>query len=679
MHDLVLMHKPVDDKRRMARIKRHEAKHLPIPMNRDSGRKKALCTIIATLVLAGVPFGLGKYIEFNSPDPFDSGAYTYSAKQVLDGARIGFQTMPSAQVGTLLVNMAGVRLFGYSQTGPKVMQMLLQMAALTLMFYAIGKLFGKLAAAVSVIVASIYLSAPLISKFGNVKEQHMIAFMVMAVSCFVLRQAGGKWWWAVAAGAALVWAPLFKQTGLSAMAAVGLFVLIQPVLKHRSLKQTAADIVLLLAGAIIGLGPIFLWLTRARAGLGFWPYYFLWNPLISSLTNPDKSVPPAEHKAAVLMADKSAPPKADSSQPPHAKQRQSILGKFLPGYITQSWSMLKSQQKKEVVLRILRYYRLLILPIALAGGAIIIRLVRLIMRIIGRLPDEAVKSYERFVPLFAVWWLLDMGFVAVSPRSYEQYYLPLNASAAMLGGYLVALYADAFTQSRHKTAWLTTGVVAVFSMILMCWHIFFGISTSPHSGLKYPAIQRGYAQRLQEAVQHHQGYVACWEIAGEYIRRHSSAADTIYVWGWYPGIYVRAQRFSTVPRAFESEMHTRTPQDLAEQGRMILRAFEKTPPKFIVDSRQRHYPYDGRPQLELWPVCPKGFLGNAQAGFLSGDDKRISQFDAAWQQKLAREVDADEARRYEVMKPLRAYVMNNYEIVQPVEQFWPHIVFQLKK
>jgi hypothetical protein len=136
---------------------------------------------------------MGKYFEFNSPDPYDSGCYVYSARHILDGAKIGVDEKPSAQMGTLLINMLGVRLFGFNETGPKLIQTILQAAALLLMFLAMVKLFGVLPAAVGVIIASTYLSAPLIAKFGNVKEQHMIAFMVLGISCLVLYQLGGAW------------------------------------------------------------------------------------------------------------------------------------------------------------------------------------------------------------------------------------------------------------------------------------------------------------------------------------------------------------------------------------------------------------------------------------------------------------------------------------------------------
>ncbi len=75
----------------------------------------------------------------------------------------------------------------------------------------------------------------------------------------------------------------------------------------------------------------------------------------------------------------------------------------------------------------------------------------------------------------------------------------------------------------------------------------------------------------------------------------------MYVWGWVPGIYVQAQRMSPTPKAFEGTMHTLPPQQLADRVQEILKAFEKNPPKFIVDTRKIHFPWT-RPPLELWPL-----------------------------------------------------------------------------
>ena len=48
--------------------------------------KKPLLVLGLVLVLAGIPFSLGKYFEFGTPGAFDSGSYVYSAARILSGA-----------------------------------------------------------------------------------------------------------------------------------------------------------------------------------------------------------------------------------------------------------------------------------------------------------------------------------------------------------------------------------------------------------------------------------------------------------------------------------------------------------------------------------------------------------------------------------------------------------------
>jgi len=621
-------------KRSRKHIKPHTHKAAP-PV--EQKEKKHFVAFIIVAILAAIPFSMGKYFEFSTPDPFDSGAYIYSAKHILDGAKIGVEEKPSAQLGTLLVNILGVRLFGFNETGPTIIQAVLQAAALLLMFIAMRKLFGTLPAAIGVIVASAYLSAPLIAKYGNVKEQYMIACMVIGISCFVFYQLGGKWWHAMLAGGFLIWAPLFKQTGVSATAAIGLFVIAQPLLKHRTWKQTGRDILLLLVGAVVAMAPLYIWILAWNVQLPL-PYLFVWQTLAKFI-----------------------PAGADAEQ-----------AKVASDYIGQSRKLIPFSQQWPIVLR---YYGLLILPIALAAGAIVARIARKIWDIAAQGKTTA-KTYDRFVLLFGVWWALDMAFVWISPRSYDQYYLPLNGSAAMLGGYLIAIYCDKANSTPYKTKWRVIGLAGLVLMMVMSWHIFFGIKKSPYSGTVYHSSttgnlekRRGYAQKLNE-VSGHQKYP--WQIAGEYIRTQSEPTDKIYVWGWVPGIYVKAQRFSSASKAFS--MPRPAPPVLGELVATLTREFEKQMPKFIVDTRKRHVPMD-RPPYELWPIIPKNFMGAEKARFLSLDENEIAAYDKVWSKMLCDRFDEDEALRYEAMKPFRQFVMKNYRIVQ---LFGPHVLFELK-
>ena len=88
----------------------------------------------------------------------------------------------------------------------------------------------------------------------------------------------------------------------------------------------------------------------------------------------------------------------------------------------------------------------------------------------------------------------------------------------------------------------------------------------------------------------------------------------------------------------------------------MVGVFEKEPPMFIVDTHKTHFPW-GRPPLELWPQTQKGFLPL--------DKQTIDKYDAEYSQRLREKINADEALRYEAMKPLRDFVMNNYRLVEP--------------
>jgi hypothetical protein len=340
------------------------------------------------------------------------------------------------------------------------------------------------------------------------------------------------------------------------------------------------------------------------------------------------------------------------------KRDDSFILRLLPGYVSDSWRMLGAAERKEARRRVLRYYRVLVLPIALAFAAVLARAVVLWR---GRRPGSAAPAAEdpgRFALLFGLWWFFDMAFVWISPHSYEQYYLPLNASSVMLGSYFVGLYAHRLQTDRDKTRWVVLGLVGFLAMTVMVWNIFFGLSSYPHSGTPSVNLQTGQPIRIKGYLQKWQEIAARdryeWEQVGDYIRQNSQSTDPIYVWGWIPGIYVRAQRMTTAPKAFEGMMHTLPPAQLTERVQELVSAFTKKPPKFIVDTRKVHFPWTRRP-LELWPQLEQGFL--------PAEEDMMRQYDEAYAKALKERVDPLEGQRYEAMQPLRWYVMKNYQVV----------------
>ncbi|HSV27086.1 MAG TPA: glycosyltransferase family 39 protein [Sedimentisphaerales bacterium] len=594
--------------------------------------------VILSLLLAAIPFAMGKYFEFNTLGAFDSGAYMYSARRVLDGAVPGVDEMVTAKAGTLLANMLGISLFGYYDHSAKMIQMLLQAAALVTMFFVVRRVFGGLAGGLAVFVASFYLSAPVIAKFGNVKEQYLIAFAILGVSMLLMRQMGGRWWWGLLAGAFLSWSPLFKATGVAAVFATMFFLLLQPLLRNQSWKSAAKDLVLIIVGGVLAIAPVHIWIMAMGSPITFNPYVvvarYVWGQAA-------EHVRPAPRPAAAPVSEE-----AGGEPEVQAERRRSS------DYLEGARELFGLYRQAPVVLR---YYLVMILPVSLGLGACIVRLVRWLMRALGKLPPESVRPYEKFVSLLGMWWILDMAFVWISPRSWEEYYLPLCASGAMAGGYLAGLYRDKLRLTLNKPLWLTMGAAAFICMVVMGWQIFFGLRTSPFSGVRYRSPSRGYIQRFKDIAS---AVPAPWEMVAHYIRDNSQPTDTIYVWGWYPGIYVESQRMSASAKLpFTSESHVILPYALKAQVLRLLEEFRQNRPKFLVDTRKNDFPWN-RPPLEFWPWHP-------EAGFLPNDPRIVQTFEAQWYELLKETFGPDDAERFVAMKPLRDYVMANYHVVSP--------------
>jgi len=664
-----------------------------------------LIAITITMILGGIPFGLGKYIELNSPGPYDSGSYVYSAKHLLTGARLGIEEQPSAGAGTLIANIIGVKLFGFNDRGPKIVQMILQLAAGIFMFYTLRRVFGSVAAVVGTALAGFCLSAPLIAKFGNVKEQFMIAFMVYAACCFILFEFTQKRYWVVLTGFFAVMPYYFKATGVSIVIAIVLYLLLKNLFSKKW-NALCFEMLLFLCGYAAGLilpGGLFLWqkktellaktfpVTALQLGVVFVVFllivFYGWNYLgkvvrFSDFKKVSKSIWAAGLVSIFLAFALSIfivrhtrgfiPGDVDSyvhsiplvSVPEglinHATIRISHAVGLDSGYLSGAWAAIGFA---DVTKKIGRYYMALKLPISLALTSMIIAVIVWSKTLFKKTIPQDIQS--KIIWLLALWWLLDTALVWVSPRSYEQYYLPLCASAAMLSGYGVWLWQQKFLTAQNKWPLLAIAAVASIVMLSFSWNLCAGRPKSPDTGAQYtntsgqPDRARGFAQALERVKE---GRQQPWQTIGDYIRSHSRDTDEIYVWGWVPGIYVEAQRMAPVPKAFESDMHVTPPARLQAEIASLVENMRQHPPKFIVDTRKRHVPWNRLP-LELWPTAPAKAFGNKFARPLKNDEREIIAYDTGYMDFLEKSVNKDEALRYQAMKPFRDFVMTYYKPV----------------
>jgi hypothetical protein len=547
----------------------------------------------------------------------------------------------------------------------------------------------------------------------------MIACAITAVCGVMLHHLGGARWWLVVAGAAAINSFYFKQTGASVIIAVGIYVLAQPILRNRKWRQFGSDVLLLLAGGVIGLLPLIIFYTWQGRLLIF----LRQAPFIGYFINAAKN----------LMAGKGAPA-ANISNIAGVRGGEYIKGGKLVAIFRTQYDFVVS------------YYRSFVVPIGLCLLALIWQLRRLLPSKdnASTQPEMTGGAYEKqadsFVLLLGLWWLLDMAFVWVSPRSYVEYFLPIGASGAMLGAYavyrcqkrpvgLIVLLAgwlviDLFlvwvipTESFPYFAWRAAKAVGQYwgkfgmqcislaaaigiyllmrkrnlhlarALIigLICFGMFFWWNTGNIKLLN---------QRVGDLSQMRQeGRINVWEQVAQYIRQNSAPDDGLYVWGWIPGIYVQAQRFSPTLKPSYSDMHS----DRVRQVRFqILKRLEKlkaNPPLYIVDTQKFHYPYYDHPIFDLWPRWADGKRGRFHFRYHPSQPAQKTQLLSVkesdkfrdlylrqvedWTYMLlvtpnrkggavatekARTMAQTERMRHEMMYPLREFVVQNYKAI----------------
>lgn len=685
-----------------------------------------LVALAAVLLLGGIPFALGKYIELNTPDPFDGGAYAYSAQRLLTGARLWVDEHSSAQPGTLLCNVLGIKLFGFGDVGPNIIQMLLQIGGLAMLFFTARRLFGNVAAVVSTSLAAVMLSAPIIAKYGNVKEQFMIPFSIVAACAFVLHETGSKKRWAVIAGAAAIIPFYFKATGIAIVVATGIYLIVKLLVNRRQWKSIFLTIALWTAGAAMGLGlPAILYVWQDALDR-FWhtfpvillqgiilfsalafvvfalAYHIAWSKAFRALARVHRLTWIAGGTVLVLTLIVAAVLiiQTEGAVPEHDIPSYLRSLPFIQyPVMAQSWLFHRayriidasgilaeggyvglSRQARplsEQAPQVLRYYRAVGAVLYPALAAFLMWLGHWLRRLTSKRPSDS--PLHAAAGVWVLWWLIDTALVWVSPHSYEQYYLPMCASGAVLFGYAVWRWNRWLRRRSDKMPPLAVGASAVVLLGIFVFPVFAGYTHSPDTGSEYKNVQtgrperrRGLAQSLA-AVQRQSA--AFWQQLADYIRDNSTPDETLYVWGWYPGIYVRAERMAPVPRAYEAEMHIIPPRVLDRQIRTLVSRFEADPPRFIVDSRKQHFPFDGRPPLELWPIVPANMFGNAQPRLLGNDPREIEVFERTWSQMLTQRFGQDEAERFDAMKPFRDFVMTHYRLVR---QFGIHMLYEYR-
>ena len=736
-----------------------------ISANKETNTKKLLCWLIPaliTLIIAAIPFIIGKYYEFNTDDPFDGALNIFHAHELSIGKKLGVDVFPSAGAATLLVNFIGIKIFGYSEIGPVIIQSIMQITALGFAFVCIRKLFGSIPACISIILGSFYLNCQPYAKFGNVKEQYMIACMILSACAFIYYELYNKKCFLLICGAFAINTWYFKPTGFSLTGALIIYLIITTIIQKRKFNRVAAEISFLAIGSTIGLIPLmlfYLWQKQFASLLADFPaapvilitiIYLVAVGLRQLIRNANKHTEKINMQliqrgtiaiVAVLVITTiifasmgqtkqflmdipviGYPVQVISSA---FEAGSSFTDKFYgkifsdSGYV--AGSRIVSTFSKQFA-EVARYSHSFVIPIGLGLAAIA-------WSIFGRFfnktnvaadsTDDTKPIANQLIIFLASWWLLDMIFIWISPRSYVQYFLPPNGSVMFLAGYILCrslknnigfifigaawLAAEFFTAGQSIVSLSATAIVAaVITVAAGIAFIFIKnkqIATPVLSAVVCLSIllanssnYQTIGNRLDQVKSAKANNGAFWQHIGNKIKESSNPDDQIYVWGWYPGVYVAAERSCPANRPAYSDMHSDSPQTVKYKINNLVSQLKNDPPLFIVDSQKMHYPANDHPLFDLWPTNPLGtsyFFRNpktqkpALREFLKNNE--INSYNKSYDQQVKswclaltkRHVDAKtitqekaeeladlEVERHKAMEPLRQFIIDNYEPIR---------------
>lgn len=762
---------------------------------------------IIALIIALIPFCCGKYYEFHTKDAFDSALNVYHAHEIVIGKKIGIDLDPSAGPGTLMTNTIGVRLFGYSEFGPKLIQTIMQFTALAAAFCAIRRLYGNTAAIISVTLGSFYLSLQPFAKFGNVKEQYMIACMIYTAVSFIYYEFDRKKIWLYISGFFAINAWYYKPTGLSILIAVSLYLIITTCFRQRAIKQLGSEIMTLIKAAGLGLIPIMAFYSYAGDPAAIYtkfPAVIILTILILYSIKDIKTgviifllfclidfgAVKANYKiviACIALAAlfrffnfkkiKSLPYgtiiKTVTGNKTYLYSLSVFViiavitflwyitagqGKFLlrdqffsepfyklsafidhyytmthlaimqfyesntRGYIAGSRSVsIFSTQLAEVC----KYSHSFIVITGMALAAFVNEIIEKVVSLKKKPGIETTNQQlvtDRLLTVLFLWWIIDMLMVWVSPRAYVQYFLPPNASGIFLAGYLInRIIRSPLALILTGIGWLTAELISAgnstadFSKLVITFAIILIAAGAAMQFMKLPQKTKQTAaialfslavilanssnisvlkDKIKEASI--SGGGALWEHVGKFIRDNSTEQDQVYVWGWYPGIYVESHRSCPSRIASYSNMHSDNPQAVSANIKDLLEDMKKNPPFYIVDSQKMHYPFYDHPVFDLWPTMPLG-LGNEQDRKILTDKNEIAYYIQNYDKfvekacislttnsrhsggpvdkEKAEELAKMEVQRHECMLPLREFVMQNYT---PYKRFANMVLYKRK-
>ena len=192
----------------------------------------------------------------------------------------------------------------------------------------------------------------------------------------------------------------------------------------------------------------------------------------------------------------------------------------------------------------------------------------------------------RYLPLFALWFVLAFWGALLSPHAFRHYLVPAIPPLLLMAAYLVnVLQAEMRLLARlQQRAWVAAAAVAIGFFI-------------------WEAVWEQWAQFSEVWVfrfEHHRR--AQWEVIGDAVVRVSEPHDKIQCIGYFPGVYLHARRINA-SRFATTEKIGQVKGEAAFVMRELEETLRRDPPAVLVikddDYQWTHGRHPRRPPPDI--------------------------------------------------------------------------------
>lgn len=497
----------------------------PDACSQDRPKTSLLVHLLAAALFVLPLTALCQFIAHLEVAVIDDHLFGYYGWRIWEGARLYLDVWDHKPPLIFWLNALGCEVSGGGYGGIVVFCTLAVLATHALVFAICARLYDRGTAALTTILASLYLTHGLFFAGANRGETFLVPCELAAILFYLIALRGMHRWCWFAAGVCGATAFLFKQSGMAAVAAICLHVLWLAFLGESTFRDALRRLGLLLVGALSIVAIVVIRLV-ATGALGE-----AWSAVIGY------SRAYGQHRLA---------------------ERFDLAWWY-------HWS-------DRYLLSVLR------LPLLMSLAACIHAFCRKRRPQSGGTEDERGAILEPGAPvlypmrLLVLWFFLSLTFTLLSPGSEGHQFLPTVPPLVLMAGYLIHVLKgekrllDRFAQR----AWTVVAFVLIAYFASDAVFEQFTKASKVYDDRR-PGFENG-AWVVEPTV---------WERMGDAVARRTTPEDKIQTWEYLPAVCLQAKR-KTVSRYIGDIYDEMAGLQGNRFGREFSDALERDPPKVII-------------------------------------------------------------------------------------------------